>query len=90
MAEVTDEITENHRLVDTITDPQLSWVGPEPRGIASTITLTAGGMYTLVEEGNAENWEVYCPAEGKRVFSSYSDDRFAMYEFVGVFGVGNN
>ncbi|MCI02597.1 hypothetical protein A2U01_0023630 [Trifolium medium] len=62
-------------------DPQLSWVGPEPRGIASTITPTAGGTYTLVEEGNVENWEVYCPAEEKRVCSPYSDDGFAMYEF---------
>ncbi|MCI39374.1 hypothetical protein A2U01_0060605, partial [Trifolium medium] len=28
-----------------------------------------------------ENWEVYCPAEGKRVCSPYSDDGFTMYEF---------
>ncbi|MCI80508.1 hypothetical protein A2U01_0101779, partial [Trifolium medium] len=42
---------------------------------------TAGGTYTYVEEGGAENWEAYCPAEGKRICSSYADDGFAMYEF---------
>ncbi|MCI46628.1 hypothetical protein A2U01_0067869, partial [Trifolium medium] len=42
-----------HRLVDTITDPELDWVGPEPRVIASVITPTALGMYTIVEE----DWE---------------------------------
>ncbi|MCI98086.1 hypothetical protein A2U01_0119389, partial [Trifolium medium] len=34
------ESSESHRLVDTITDPELDWVGPEPRGIASVITPT--------------------------------------------------
>ncbi|MCI22158.1 hypothetical protein A2U01_0043334, partial [Trifolium medium] len=75
------EASEKYKLVDTIIEPALDWVGLEPRGIASTITPTAGGTYTLVEEGSTENWEVYCQAEGKRVCSSYSDDGFAMYEF---------
>ncbi|MCI95426.1 hypothetical protein A2U01_0116724, partial [Trifolium medium] len=35
MAEPAEELVENHRLVDTIEDPKLDWVGPEPRGIAS-------------------------------------------------------
>ncbi|MCI42971.1 hypothetical protein A2U01_0064208, partial [Trifolium medium] len=61
------EASEKYKLVDMITDPELDWVGLEPQGIASTITPTAGGTYTHVEEGDAENWEVYCPAEGKCV-----------------------
>ncbi|MCI69665.1 hypothetical protein A2U01_0090928, partial [Trifolium medium] len=36
-----------HRLVDAITDPELDWVGAEPRGVASVITLTALGVYTI-------------------------------------------
>ncbi|MCI66635.1 hypothetical protein A2U01_0087893, partial [Trifolium medium] len=35
MADVVEEPAEDHRLVDTITDPMLAWVGPEPLGIAS-------------------------------------------------------
>ncbi|MCI20338.1 hypothetical protein A2U01_0041500, partial [Trifolium medium] len=50
MAEIVGEPAEDHRLVDIITDPRLDWVGPEPRGIASVITPTAGGVYTIVED----------------------------------------
>ncbi|MCI96329.1 hypothetical protein A2U01_0117629, partial [Trifolium medium] len=50
MAEIMGEPGEDHRLFDTITDPQLDWVGPEPRGIASVITPTALGVYTVVED----------------------------------------
>ncbi|MCI68681.1 hypothetical protein A2U01_0089942, partial [Trifolium medium] len=46
MAEIVEEPAENHRLVDTITDPKLDWVGPEPRGIASVITATPGSEHT--------------------------------------------
>ncbi|MCI90354.1 hypothetical protein A2U01_0111646, partial [Trifolium medium] len=54
------ESSESHRLMDTITDPELDWVGNEPRGIASVITLTALGVYTIVEEDweAVQNWEV--------------------------------
>ncbi|MCH99894.1 hypothetical protein A2U01_0020909, partial [Trifolium medium] len=41
---------ENHRLVDTITDPELDWVGPGPRGIASVFTPTTLGVFIIVEE----------------------------------------
>ncbi|MCI70889.1 hypothetical protein A2U01_0092152, partial [Trifolium medium] len=56
------ESSESHRLVDTITDPELDWVGPEPRGIASVITPTAFGVYTIVEDDweSVQNWEVHC------------------------------
>ncbi|MCI51533.1 hypothetical protein A2U01_0072777, partial [Trifolium medium] len=47
------ESSESHRLVDAITDPELDWVRPEPRGIASVITPTALGVYTIVED----DWE---------------------------------
>ncbi|MCI64830.1 hypothetical protein A2U01_0086088, partial [Trifolium medium] len=51
--------SESHRLVDTITDPELDWVGSEPRGIASVITPTALGVYTIVEDDweSVQNWE---------------------------------
>ncbi|MCI73463.1 hypothetical protein A2U01_0094727, partial [Trifolium medium] len=54
------ESSKNHRLVDRITDPELDWVGPEPRGIASVITLTALGVFTIVEDDweSVQNWEV--------------------------------
>ncbi|MCI65431.1 hypothetical protein A2U01_0086689, partial [Trifolium medium] len=53
------ESLESQRLVDTITDPELDWVGPEPRGIASVITLTALGVYTIIEDDweAVQNWE---------------------------------
>ncbi|MCI53623.1 hypothetical protein A2U01_0074870, partial [Trifolium medium] len=75
------EASEKYKLVDTITDPDLDWVGLEPRGIASVITLTAGGTHTTIEEGLVKNWDTYCPVVGKRVCSPYSEDGFAMYEF---------
>ncbi|MCI09924.1 hypothetical protein A2U01_0031015, partial [Trifolium medium] len=84
MAEIVGEPAEDHRLVDIITDPRLDWVGPEPRGIASVITPTAGGVYIIVEdteEGQEQNWGVYCPTAGKRVCSEFSEDGFTMYEF---------
>ncbi|MCH85859.1 hypothetical protein A2U01_0006711 [Trifolium medium] len=84
MAEIVGEPVEDHHLVDIITDPRLDWVGPEPRGIASVITPTAGRVYTIVEdtkEGQQQNWDVYCLTAEKRVCSEFSDDGFAMYEF---------
>ncbi|MCI71779.1 hypothetical protein A2U01_0093042, partial [Trifolium medium] len=53
------ESSESHRLVDMITDPELDWVWPEPRGIASMITPTALGVYTIVEDDweTVQNWE---------------------------------
>ncbi|MCI91744.1 hypothetical protein A2U01_0113039, partial [Trifolium medium] len=61
----------SHRLVDTITDPELDWVGPEPKGIASVITLIALGVYTIVEEDweVMQNLEVHCPQPTQRICS---------------------
>ncbi|CAJ2634767.1 unnamed protein product [Trifolium pratense] len=79
--EVTgSQATSKHKLVDTITDPELAWVAPEPRGIASTITAQDPRLFTVVEEAGSENWEVHAPAEGERVCSSYTGGRFTMYE----------
>ncbi|CAJ2669302.1 unnamed protein product [Trifolium pratense] len=72
--------TSKHKLVDTITDPELAWVAPEPRGIASTITAQDPRLFTIVEEAGSENWEVRMPAEGERVCSSYTGCSFTMYE----------
>ncbi|MCI41578.1 hypothetical protein A2U01_0062811, partial [Trifolium medium] len=54
MAKLAAELAENHRLVDTITYLELAWVGPEPQGIASVITPTAGGVHTIVEDRNGQ------------------------------------
>ncbi|MCI57657.1 hypothetical protein A2U01_0078908, partial [Trifolium medium] len=69
---------------DTIDDPELDWVGPEPRGIASVLTPKTPNLHTLVEErgDSPENWEVHMPLTGKRICSRYDGDGFAMYEFV--------
>ncbi|PNX65531.1 hypothetical protein L195_g062648, partial [Trifolium pratense] len=69
-----------HKLVDTITDPALDWVAPEPRGIASTLTAEDPRLYTIVEDvGNGPvNWEAHLPEEGKRICSTFSEDGFAM------------
>ncbi|MCI55850.1 hypothetical protein A2U01_0077101, partial [Trifolium medium] len=63
------EASEKYKLLDTITDPDLDWVGPEPRGIASVITPTAGGTHTTIEEGPVKNWDTYCPVAGNRACS---------------------
>ncbi|MCI13946.1 hypothetical protein A2U01_0035069 [Trifolium medium] len=77
------EPAENHRLVDTITEPELAWVGPEPRRIASVITPTALGVYTIIEEDYANpDWEVHHPDADHRICSKFSDDGFGMYEFI--------
>ncbi|CAJ2661442.1 unnamed protein product [Trifolium pratense] len=81
----TEEVTgsqamSKHKLVDTITDPELAWVAPEPRGIASTITAQDPRLFTIVEEAGAVNWEVHAPAEGERICSSYTGCSFTMYE----------
>ncbi|GAU10513.1 hypothetical protein TSUD_419410, partial [Trifolium subterraneum] len=83
MADIEEPIEEN-RLVDTITDPALSWVAPEPRGIASSLERGDGNIFSIVEEraeGGPVHWEAYLPVEGKRVCSPFSDSGFTMYEF---------
>ncbi|MCH82339.1 hypothetical protein A2U01_0003142 [Trifolium medium] len=71
-----------HKLVDTITDPKLAWVGPKPWGIASTLTNEDPKLYTIVDDkGNGPaNWDTYMFVEGKWIYSPYAEDGFAMYE----------
>ncbi|CAJ2656742.1 unnamed protein product [Trifolium pratense] len=83
----TEEIAGNqaaskHKLVDTITDPALDWVAPEPRGIASTLTADDPQLYTIVEDirNGPVNWETHLPEEGKHICSEFTEDGFAMYE----------
>ncbi|MCH90828.1 hypothetical protein A2U01_0011751 [Trifolium medium] len=80
----TEETAENRRLVDTITDPELDWVGPEPRGIASVLTRDTPALHTVVEErrDGLKNWEVDISHEGARICSKFDEEGFAMYEFV--------
>ncbi|MCI36531.1 hypothetical protein A2U01_0057754, partial [Trifolium medium] len=72
------ESSESPRLVDTITDPELDWFGAEPRGIASVITPTALGVYTIVEEDweAVQNWEVHCPQPTQRICSRFAEEGF--------------
>ncbi|CAJ2646588.1 unnamed protein product [Trifolium pratense] len=69
-----------HKLVDTITDPELAWVAPEPQGIASTISAQDPRLFTIVEGVGPVNWEVQMPAEGERICSPYTEGGFTMYE----------
>ncbi|MCI65615.1 hypothetical protein A2U01_0086873, partial [Trifolium medium] len=67
----------------TITDPELAWVGPEPREIASVFTPTYQGGHTIVEEGweVQQNWEVHRPDPEHRICSKFTEGSFGMYEF---------
>ncbi|MCI73050.1 hypothetical protein A2U01_0094314, partial [Trifolium medium] len=53
-------------------------------GIASVITPTALGVYTIVEEDweVVQNWEVHCPQPTQRICSRFSEEGSGMYEFV--------
>ncbi|CAJ2644831.1 unnamed protein product [Trifolium pratense] len=76
---------ERYRLFDTITDPKLDWVGPEPRGIASVLTRDDPKLHTVVERrrrNDPVNWLTYMPDEDQRVCSSFDEHGFAMYKFV--------
>ncbi|MCI68241.1 hypothetical protein A2U01_0089501, partial [Trifolium medium] len=77
-----EEAAESRRLVDTIDDPELDWVGPEPRGIASVLMQETPNLHTTVEErrNGPKNWEVHMPLAGKRIYSKYDEDGFTMYE----------
>ncbi|MCI56118.1 hypothetical protein A2U01_0077369, partial [Trifolium medium] len=66
-------------------DPELDWVGPEPRGIASVLTLDDLKFHMVIERrrrSEPRNWRVFLPGDDDRVCSSYSEQGFAMYEFV--------
>ncbi|CAJ2644657.1 unnamed protein product [Trifolium pratense] len=76
------QASSKHKLVDTIADPELAWVAPEPRGIASVLTANDSWLYTIVENNGAGpvNWEVHVPAEGEQICSPYTEGGFTMYE----------
>ncbi|MCI22712.1 hypothetical protein A2U01_0043888, partial [Trifolium medium] len=77
------EPVENHHLVDMITEPELDWVGSEPRGIASVFTPTCLSVFTIVEEGweVQQNWQVHRPDPAHRICSKFTEDAVGMYEF---------
>ncbi|PNX67541.1 hypothetical protein L195_g055684, partial [Trifolium pratense] len=82
---VESQGAEKYGLFDTITDPELDWVGPEPRGIASVLTPDDPKLHTAVERrrrNDQANWSTYLPDEDQRVCSSFDGHGFAMYEFV--------
>ncbi|CAJ2663745.1 unnamed protein product [Trifolium pratense] len=78
--EVTgSQATSKHKLVDTITDPELAWVAPEPRGIASTITAQDPRLFTVVEEAGSENWEKVGDRQGWISLKHQSSKIFRMF-----------
>jgi hypothetical protein len=69
--------------VDPMTNPALDWVGLEPRGIASVITPTSLGTFSVVEEDlSAENYAVYAPRPHHRVCSTLRGLGCFMYEII--------
>ena len=85
--EETSTTDEGVHLVDTIDDPSLSWVGPEPRGIASISRYTSREACTIVEygdtqEGLRQNFTILRPTLTTRICSEFEEDRFPMYEVV--------
>jgi hypothetical protein len=84
MAEVED-VVHDFVLGDNVDEYPLGWVAPGPRETASQITSSALGVLTIVEEraeGAPCHWRAWSPLEEKRVCSEYSEDGFAMYEYV--------
>ncbi|PNY07559.1 hypothetical protein L195_g004059 [Trifolium pratense] len=76
---------EKFKLVDCITDPELDWVAPEPRGIASVLTFDDHKLYTVVEQRRPNepvNWTMRLAGDDERVCSSFDGHEFAMYEYV--------
>ena len=49
--EETSTAEEGLYFVDTVDDPGLSWVRPEPRGIASVYSYSIREAYIIVEHG---------------------------------------
>jgi hypothetical protein len=84
MAEVED-VVHDFVLGDNVDEDPLGWVAPGPRETASQITSSALGVFTIVEEraeGAPCHWRAWSPLEEKRVCSEFSEDGFAMYEYV--------
>jgi hypothetical protein len=68
---------------DLLAHPEWKWIGPKPRRIASEITPTALGVYTILEEDPAPgNFAVYNPGPQHRICSTFHRNAFGMYEFV--------
>jgi hypothetical protein len=84
MAEVED-VVHDFVLGDNVDEYPLGWVAPGPRETASQITSSALGVFTIVEEraeGAPCHWRAWSPLEEKWVCSEFSEDGFAMYEYV--------
>jgi hypothetical protein len=68
---------------DLLAHPEWKWIGPKPRRIASEITPTALGVYTILEEDPAPgNFAVYNPGPQHQICSTFHRNDFGMYEFV--------
>jgi hypothetical protein len=71
---------------DLFAHSEWGWIGPEPRKIASEITPTSLGVYTIIEEdpepGNERHFAVYNVGPYQWICSTFHRDGFGMYEFV--------
>jgi hypothetical protein len=68
---------------DLLARPEWKWISREPRRMASEITSTSLGVYTILEEDPAVgNFRVYNPGPHQRICSTFHGDGFGMYEFV--------
>jgi hypothetical protein len=68
---------------EAMINPEWAWIGPEPRGIASEITPTALGVYTILEEEPMPgDFAAYNPKPDHRICSTFPKLGFGMYEFV--------
>jgi hypothetical protein len=68
---------------DLLARPEWKWISREPRRIASEITSTSLGVFTILEEDPlARNFRVYNPGPHQRICTTFHGDGFGMYEFV--------
>jgi hypothetical protein len=71
------------RRKDLLAHPGWKWIAREPRRIASKITSTSLGVFTILEEDpEPENFAVYNPSPHQRICSTFHQEGFGMYEFV--------
>jgi hypothetical protein len=68
---------------DLLTHPDWKWIAREPRKMASEITSTSLGVFTIVEEDPAPgDFGVYNVGPHQKICSTFHREGFGMYEFV--------
>jgi hypothetical protein len=68
---------------DLLAHPEWKWISREPRKMASEITSTSLGVFTIPEEDPApRNFAVYNVGPHQKICSTFHREGFGMYEFV--------